>query len=71
MVQPTTKRLVTEASVSGHVLTQVTVEGPTKTALAAAYVRFEDTDGNPLASRNVVIKVDATTGEIVDIVSEA
>ena len=36
-----------------------------------AFVRFEDTDGNPLPSRNVVIKVDAATGDIVDIVSEA
>jgi hypothetical protein len=35
------------------------------------FVRFEDEAGNPLPSRNVVIKVNATTGEIVDIVSEA
>jgi len=40
-------------------------------ALNATFVRFEDTNGNPLPSRNVVIKVDATTGEIIDIVSEA
>lgn len=37
----------------------------------ATYVRFEDESGNPLLSRNVVIKVSATTGEIIDIVSEA
>ena len=40
-------------------------------ALSATYVRFEDEAGNPLPSRNVVIKVSATTGEIIDIVSEA
>jgi len=39
-------------------------------AAAKTYVRFEDTDGNPLASRTVVIKVDAATGEIIDIVAE-
>jgi len=89
MVQPTNKRLVTEASVGGHVLTNLTVDGPTKTALgeaigtqittpgtatatalSATYVRFVDEAGNPLASRHVVIKVSATTGEIIDIVSE-
>jgi hypothetical protein len=43
----------------------------TAAAAAKTYVRFVDTNGNPLASRNVVIKVDAATGEIVDIVSEA
>lgn len=42
----------------------------TRAALNATYVRFEDEAGNPLPSRNVVIKVNATTGEIVDIVSE-
>jgi hypothetical protein len=41
------------------------------TALNATFVRFEDEAGNPLPSRNVVIKVSATTGEIIDIVSEA
>lgn len=40
-------------------------------ALNATFVRFEDEAGNPLPSRNVVIKVSATTGEIIDIVSEA
>jgi hypothetical protein len=44
---------------------------PARAALTATYVRFEDQDGNPLASRNVVIKVDSTTGDILDIVSEA
>lgn len=43
----------------------------TESAGKKTYVRFVDTNGQPLASRNVVIKVDATTGEIVDIVSEA
>lgn len=42
----------------------------TPTALSATYVRFEDEAGNPLPTRNVVIKVSATTGEIIDIVSE-
>jgi hypothetical protein len=37
----------------------------------ATFVRFEDEAGNPLPTRNVVIKVSATTGEIIDIVSEA
>lgn len=40
-------------------------------ALNATYVRFEDENGNPLPTRNVVIKVDSTSGEILDIVSEA
>ena len=47
---------------------------PTRLAdatLNATYVRFEDEAGNPLPSRSVVIKVSATTGEIIDIVSEA
>jgi hypothetical protein len=38
--------------------------------LNATYVRFEDENGDPLPSRNVVIKVDSTSGEILDIVSE-
>jgi methyl coenzyme M reductase subunit C len=40
-------------------------------ALNATFVRFEDEAGNPLPTRSVVIKVSATTGEIIDIVSEA
>jgi len=40
-------------------------------SLSATYVRFEDEAGNPLPTRNVVIKVDSTSGEILDIVSEA
>jgi len=43
----------------------------TQVALSATYVRFEDEAGNPLPTRNVVIKVDSVTGEIIDIVSEA
>ena len=39
-------------------------------AAAATYVRFVDELGNPLAGRHVVVKVSATTGEIIDIVSE-
>ncbi|NWL32992.1 hypothetical protein [Paenarthrobacter nitroguajacolicus] len=39
--------------------------------LNATYVRFEDENGDPLPTRNVVIKVDSTSGEIIDIVSEA
>lgn len=42
----------------------------TRGALNAAYVRFEDEDGNPLPTRNVVIQVDSVSGEILDIVSE-
>jgi len=41
-----------------------------RVSLSATYVRFVDENGNPLASRHVVIKVDSTTGEIIDIVSE-
>lgn len=44
---------------------------PTLAALNATYVRFEDEAGNPLPTRNVLIKVSSTTGEIIDIVSEA
>ncbi|WP_324644139.1 hypothetical protein [Pseudarthrobacter sp. LT1] len=43
----------------------------TEAAASATYVRFEDQNGNPLPARNVVIKVDSTTGDILDIVSEA
>ncbi len=46
-------------------------DSPLAGELNATYVRFEDEAGNPLPSRNVVIKVSATTGEIIDIVSEA
>lgn len=49
----------------------ITEPGPTATALNATFVRFEDEAGNPLPSRNVVIKVDSVTGDILDIVSEA
>jgi len=71
MVQPASKRLVTEASVGAAVATQITTPGSAAaTALNATFVRFEDEAGNPLASRSVVIIVSATTGEIIDIVSE-
>lgn len=42
----------------------------TSAVLKATYVRFVDESGNPLSGRKVVIKVSATTGEIIDIVSE-
>ena len=42
----------------------------TRGALNATFVRFTDEAGNPLPARKVVIKVSATTGEIIDIVSE-
>lgn len=35
------------------------------------FVRFVDQNGNPLTASHVVIKVDSTTGEILDIVTEA
>ena len=39
--------------------------------LSATYVRFVDhITGEPIPARTVVIKVDVTTGEIDDIVSE-
>ena len=68
MTQPTSKRLLTEASAGEHAANPAT---PLGAALSATFVRFEDEAGNPLADRNVVIKVSATTGEIIDIVSEA
>lgn len=37
----------------------------------SSYVRFVDLDGKPIASRHVVIKVNTTTWDIVDIVAEA
>ncbi|UDL14872.1 hypothetical protein PP357_gp25 [Arthrobacter phage Sarge] len=40
-------------------------------ALNATYAKFVDENGNPLTGRHVVIKVSSTTGEILDIVSEA
>jgi hypothetical protein len=43
---------------------------PTRAELSATYARFVDQNGNPLTSRHVVIKVDSTTGEIIDIVAE-
>jgi hypothetical protein len=39
--------------------------------LNATFVRFEDLAGNPIAVRQVVIKVNTTTWEIDDIVAEA
>lgn len=44
---------------------------PTRAELNATYARFVDQNGNPLTSRHVVIKVDSTTGDILDIVAEA
>ena len=49
----------------------IEADGPVKEALSATFVRFVDDNGGPLESRNVVIKVDSTSGEILDIVSEA
>lgn len=50
----------------------VTTSGTTTgAALNATFVRFEDEAGNPVPDRNVVIKVSSTTGEILDIVTEA
>jgi len=43
----------------------------TRGALNATYARFVDQDGNPLTGKHVTIKVDSTTGEIIDIVAEA
>ncbi|MBW4094575.1 MAG: hypothetical protein HIU81_03870 [Acidobacteria bacterium] len=40
------------------------------TYLGTNYVRFEDEAGNQILDRKVLIKVSATTGEIIDIVSE-
>ena len=40
-------------------------------ALNATFVRFEDEAGNPISVRQVVIKVNTTTWEIADIVTEA
>jgi len=45
--------------------------GYSKAKADSTFVRFEDEEGNPLPSRSVVIKVSSTTGEIIDIVSEA
>ncbi|MDR6794361.1 hypothetical protein J2X12_002902 [Pseudarthrobacter oxydans] len=68
MTQPASKRLLTEAAAAAQASDNAT---PLGAALSATYVRFEDEAGNPLPNRNVVIKVSATTGEIIDIVSEA
>jgi len=38
--------------------------------LPTGIVRFVDENGDPLPTRTVVIKVSASTGEILDIVSE-
>lgn len=62
------------AGVADDASVKTLVEAPgsaTRAALNATYVRFEDEDGNPLPTRNVVIKVDSASGEIIDIVSEA
>lgn len=63
MVQPTNKRLVTEASVGGHVLTNLTVDGPTKTALGEAIGTQITTPGTPTAT--------ALSATILDQVSKA
>jgi len=68
MVRPASQRLLTEANAATAAADPAT---PLGAALSATYVRFEDEAGNPLPTRNVVIKVDSVTGEILDIVSEA
>jgi len=72
MVQPTNKRLVTEAAVPGHVLTEITTPGtPTATALSATYVTYVDSvTGLPLVGKHVIITVDQTTDDIADITVE-
>lgn len=72
MPQPTSKRLVTEASVGGHVAAQVTTPGtPTAAALAATYVTYVDSvTGLPLVGKHVIIKVDQSTDDIADIIVE-
>lgn len=62
------------AGVANDVSVAALIADPTSEVageLSATYVRFEDEAGNPLPTRNVVIKVDSTSGEIIDIVSEA
>ena len=72
MVQPASKRLVTEAAVAGHVATEITTPGTeTATALNATYVRFLDTNGNPVSGDLVTIVVDTVNNEIADIIVEA
>lgn len=72
MTQPANRRIVTEAAVDGHLASKINDTGSAaRAALNATYVRFEDEAGNPLPTRNVVIKVDSVTGDILDIVSEA
>lgn len=39
--------------------------------LAATFVRFLDTDGNPIVGKLVTITVNTTTNEIEDITAEA
>lgn len=39
----------------------------TKTEASATYVRFRDTDGNPIPGHLVTITVNTTTGDIDDI----
>jgi len=41
-----------------------------KTEAATTYVKFVDQNGAPLVGKHVTIKVDSTTGEILDIISE-
>lgn len=50
MVQPTNKRLVTESSVGGHVLTHITSPGATKDALGAEIGTQIATPGTPAAA---------------------
>ncbi|AYN57883.1 hypothetical protein PP640_gp30 [Arthrobacter phage Faja] len=62
---------ITRAGLDTELASKITdPDSDTAGALNATFVRFEDEAGNPLPNRNVVIKVDSTTGEIIDIVSE-
>lgn len=64
MVQPTTKRLVTEASVGGHVLTQLTSPGATKDALGNEISTQLTTPGTPASTA-----LSATIGDQISAVA--
>ena len=68
MPQPTSKRLLTEASAGEHAANPAT---PLGAALSATYVTYVDSvTGLPLVGKHVIITVDTALDEIADIVVE-
>lgn len=63
---------LTAAGLDTATAAKITTPGSeTATALSATYVRFLDTNGNPVSGDLVTIVVDTVNNEIADIIVEA